>query len=195
MKAPILKAAQQLREDLEAFALYWGMAHGADITIERLENGKMSLMGACAIASWVLWRALRRTGHDAEIVIGWYRMLTKEDVEFKLYPMMCNHCWVTVDGQLIDLTATQFGVPHEVYVTDPGQDENYCVLNLFGLYSEASYDIRKYMASTHAAAEKELRNWDSQSPLKDRYRLDLQVMEDKVVEILEGREPELRRAA
>lgn len=128
MKEAILKAARELREEMEAFCFYWSKCHDADICIDRLENGHMSLLGACAIASWVMWRALKRAGFDdAEMVAGWYRVHL--DRGYGTKPHFGPHCWVTVEGKLLDLTATQFGVPEPVYVTEPGQDENYAVIS------------------------------------------------------------------
>lgn len=187
MRDAILKAAAALREDLEAFALYWHKVRGADIMVDKMENGQMSLLGACGIASWVMWRALKRAGfHDAEMVAGWYRVYTDEDRVFETTPYFGSHCWVVVEGKLLDLTATQFGRPEPVYVTEPGQDENYAVLNVGALYGDISYSIRKWKADVEADAERRLMDWDTQSPFRRDYRPDLQVMEDKVVALLEA---------
>lgn len=184
MRDSILKAAAAVREDIEAFAMYWSMAHGAEINIRRMENGQVSLLGACALASWVMWRALKRAGHsDAEMIAGWYQTFEDESGD---HPFFGAHCWVTVEGQLLDLTATQFGHPASVYVTDPGEDKNYTVLDLHVLYSAESYRIRKWMAGTGADAEMRLMEWDSQSPFRSRYRPDLQVIEDRAVKLLEA---------
>lgn len=184
MKEAILKAARELREEMEAFCFYWSKCHDADICIDRLENGHMSLLGACAIASWVMWRALKRAGFDdAEMVAGWYRVHL--DRGYGTKPHFGPHCWVTVEGKLLDLTATQFGVPEPVYVTEPGQDENYAVISPNPQCVDWFRNIYRTVADVGAGAERHLMRWETQSPFRQMYRPDLQVMEDKAVQILQ----------
>jgi len=54
------------------------------------------LTGACAIASYVLYRVLRKLNVSAKFALG------------------DNHCWVQCSDWVIDLTATQFGYKEKV---------------------------------------------------------------------------------
>jgi hypothetical protein len=66
---------------------------------------------ACCIASYMLWKALKKLGEDPDLVFGYY-----EDSE---------HCWVELKGKVIDLTATQFDLTHEVYITSYNKNTGY----------------------------------------------------------------------
>jgi hypothetical protein len=48
----------------------------------------------CAIASYKLFEELKRANYSPELVVG-------EFPEF-------GHCWIELDGKVIDITATQF---------------------------------------------------------------------------------------
>jgi len=55
----------------------------------------------CAIASYALYNELKKLGYkDVSFVEGQCKWLTNND--------NANHCWVTLDGHIIDLTFTQF---------------------------------------------------------------------------------------
>ena len=61
------------------------------------------LCGACAIASYLLVKNLKKAGYKSSFVTGEY-----EDFG--------NHCWTEYSNYIIDITASQFGLA-PVYVT------------------------------------------------------------------------------
>jgi len=62
-----------------------------------------NLAGYCYACSNVLTNLLKRHGYKAQLVVG-------------LYNDDFDHCWVELaNKQIIDVTATQFGVKYEVY--------------------------------------------------------------------------------
>jgi hypothetical protein len=65
--------------------------------VERAPSIEPDLGGACAIASYALWRVLRARGFPAVFVF-------QADSELA-------HCWVELNGYVVDITATQFGGP------------------------------------------------------------------------------------
>jgi hypothetical protein len=69
-----------------------------------------NLNGACAIASFALYEFLQKQSLKCKFILGKYIDNT--------------HCWVELENQIIDLTATQFGSEHKVYT--PIKDDNYC---------------------------------------------------------------------
>ena len=82
------------------------------------------LTGACAIASYVLWRVLQELGIESTLVRGYYAR--------------GPHCWVNLRGVRLDATATQFGIPDLVWVTSIGTDPHY---EEFALNEEALEDF------------------------------------------------------
>jgi len=75
------------------------------------------LCRACAILSWALVRALKRCGYPAKFVVGLY--------DNGIYFGDENHCWVKVCNFYVDITATQFGISKNVYITKIGEDKKY----------------------------------------------------------------------
>ena len=59
------------------------------------------LCGDCAIGTLILYRVLLRLGYEAMYVLGW----------FKHEGQYCSHAWLYVGKRLVDVTATQFGLP------------------------------------------------------------------------------------
>lgn len=55
----------------------------------------------CATASWLLWERLRKN-ENVHLHYGKY--------------YGAEHCWISVGKMIIDITATQFGVNHKVYI-------------------------------------------------------------------------------
>jgi hypothetical protein len=86
----------------------WLTADQVRTKMEKWCYGKMwfsaNMCGACAVCSHVLARVLRRSGYQAELVVG---MFDDED-----------HCWVVQDRNIIDITATQFGLPR-IHIVKP----------------------------------------------------------------------------
>lgn len=73
---------------------------------------KATLAGACAMASWELVLRLRAAGIACQFVNGEYDG--------------AGHCWVQIgDYDVVDITATQFGVKDKVYVTTYADDTGY----------------------------------------------------------------------
>lgn len=96
MNARVLEVAHAVRDVFEAeqpYAPAWSP----------------NLAGACACASWNLRRALRHIGVEAIFVVGLYLAGDRSDER--------EHAWVTVDGSIVDVTATQFGIRRRVHVT------------------------------------------------------------------------------
>ena len=114
-----------------------------------------TLLGACGIASYVLARVLKRAGVKCDFVMGSY----SEEGQ--------HHCWVEVhkEGLILDVTATQFGVPSVVHVTS---DED-----------------RKYLPRVrNRRATEELKGWNGQSHLRYKSELD-RVVTDVTVQLFQ----------
>jgi hypothetical protein len=154
-RAAIEEAARVVRENIEAFAIHASKVHKAKIITLTTTAGEMNLCGACAIASIVLWRALRAAGfRDTSVVRGWY--------------FGSNHCWVEVEGLLVDVTATQFGATRAV-VFEPVEHARIHGYELFkGPYS----------ADRDEAALRSTSTWcEGQSPCEPKYQEDLGIIE------------------
>ena len=71
---------------------------------------------ACAVSSWTLWRLLKKQGVNANFISGRhigniYLSYEKEIDEGRAVDISHlgdGHCWVEVDNEIIDITATQF---------------------------------------------------------------------------------------
>lgn len=72
------------------------------------------MAGACAIGSMILYRILRSIGLPAKFVVGWWARGCHRS----------PHAWLELDGEIIDVTATQFGYRTAVLFTD-AEDECY----------------------------------------------------------------------
>ena len=68
------------------------------------------MSGACAIASYVGYVALRAMGYEPEFVSAWR-------IDFDS-GHLSSHCWLELDGLRYDATATQYGTKDWVFVTD-----------------------------------------------------------------------------
>jgi len=92
--------------------------------------------GACGFMSYAMYLLLRRLGEKPKLAVagGIY--------------VGCSHCWVEVDGYIVDLTATQFGYKKPVQVvTRPSE-----------WHKPRKYEGRKALA--------ELKSWNGrQNPL------------------------------
>jgi hypothetical protein len=97
------------------------------------------LGGACAIASYALWRVLKAKGHPAVLV---HQTDTDE-----------AHCWVEVYGHTVDITATQYDGPP-------------IAISLVGQPPEWAYAYRFKHRRINQNAVREVKKWDNQSPLK-----------------------------
>lgn len=156
-RAAVEEAARVVRENIEAFAVHAKKVHKAEIHTEKTTAGEMNLCGACGIASVVLWRALKAAGFkQATLVRGWYHG--------------SNHCWVVVEGLVVDITATQFGVIAPVVFVDDARSHF------------EGYELTKVYSGSEARfnddAFKDISTWiEGQSPCEPKYQEDLLVME------------------
>ncbi len=119
----------------------------------------------------------RQRGYDAVVVRAWYHG--------------SNHCWVAVDGHVVDITATQFGHFDTVYVTPIGANPGYEFANWGRLkrwdWMEDALDV---FALSDADAVKHVSRWGSgQSPMLDEYRGDLETMEGLAIDAMEDLTP------
>ena len=113
-----------------------------------------NLQGACGISSRVLHRALRRLGVQNDFVMGRFG----DD-----WGTRDTHCWVEIPRlrQVVDVTATQFGIEEPVYI---GPIDHPYISH-----------VRNVQATNR------LRNWEGQSHI---WYLDrLKEMEDLVVKV------------
>jgi hypothetical protein len=103
------------------------------------------MTGACAIASYTLWRVLRARGRVATLV------LQTDEYE--------AHCWVELSGYVVDITATQFdGPPVAIYPI--GQEPEWC---------DTQHLDRRV---TNQKALEVLKRWDEQSPFRYKRKID-----------------------
>lgn len=154
MDSRVKAAALSVRENVEAFALFW--ARGM-----RQAEISTTLTGACAIASFTLWKALRAVGIDAIFVRGWYHG--------------CIHCWVVVDDQVVDTTATQFGIGEKVYAPHVDEDDGYQYLATQWVTDRVLPPGSLCLLNEKGVEE--TRSWDAgQSPLLPKYRQDLETI-------------------
>lgn len=72
------------------------------------------MAGACAIGSMILYKILRSIGLPATFVVGWWQRGCHRT----------PHAWLELDGEIIDVTATQFGYRTAVLFTD-AEDDHY----------------------------------------------------------------------
>ncbi len=86
-KTTIHKLGLAVRKHLYRLRKYYPEAIAPDLT------------GACAIGSVIMTRLLRRMGLDPVLVVGVFMSSTSNS----------THAWVELDGEIIDVTATQFG--------------------------------------------------------------------------------------
>ena len=92
MDAETLANAKQIRKAFE------------EVELRRLPKIRnVTLKGYCARASYELYRWLQSADRVGDFVLGTYNGY--------------SHCWVEIDHEIIDLTATQFCIMDAVYVT------------------------------------------------------------------------------
>lgn len=79
-------------------------------------HSKEDLQCACCITSKVLFDILKEQGKSPKLCIGIFfdgytiGLKTKGKSPSELKPYV-NHCWIELDGKILDLTATQFNEP------------------------------------------------------------------------------------
>jgi hypothetical protein len=153
-----LKAAALVRDEMELFVT----------TLSPSYFDHDTLQGACGISSRVLHRVFKRLGIQNDFVMGQYLKSPH------LQEGKDNHCWVEVPrlGVVVDITATQFGVPSPVHVTVPGDP---------------------YQAtSRNGTATRRLADWDGQS--HTWYDNGLRRIENLVVHLCRVKSPGEHRA-
>jgi hypothetical protein len=122
-----------------------------------VRNNKLE--GWCAVASVLLVYRLKKLGYkNAQLHVGAYGKMDRKRIKKNVYEDVTNHCWVTLNKQIIDITAQQFsGITASVYLPNEKESKEY---------------IGKY---TGGAATKELLGWpEEQSPFVDRATKKLQ---------------------
>lgn len=107
-----------------------------------------NLCGACAIASFALWRSLRAIGRQAKLVAS-------------IDDGYSAHCWVELSSHVVDITATQFGGPR-IAIFKAGEIPDWA-------YEEVYVSGRKLV---DAAAVKNIEQWDQQSPIVYKSKID-----------------------
>ena len=125
-----------------------------------------NLCGACAIASYTLWRVLNTLGYSPTFAC--------------IYTPDCSHCWIEIGDKMLDITATQFG-ESEIFVASPDHWINYFL-------NDDSFDDDYIVDDTievlkNKQAISTVKDWSSQSPVsyyKEINRLCRQVVKDFV---------------
>ena len=77
------------------------------VRVAKDEGFSTDLCGLCLRASTVLHKALSRAGVKSKLIMGEYGGL--------------EHCWVTVEGTIVDITGTQFGLK-AILIAEPGSN-------------------------------------------------------------------------
>jgi hypothetical protein len=113
------------------------------------QNIDPDMTGACAIASYTLWRTLRAKGRRAVLVM-----------EGNGHEA---HCWVELSGYVIDITATQFDGP-DVAIFKVGEDPEW--------WTEWSEAMKFNMRVTNSKAFNAVKEWGDQSPLKYKRKIE-----------------------
>jgi len=79
---------------------------------DKIEAYAEDLGCACAIGSYILTRALKRARIPSIFVVG---IAYEKSLPSYYTQGVENHCWIELmDGTIIDITATQFGVPSKL---------------------------------------------------------------------------------
>jgi hypothetical protein len=108
MNKQILKIAKKVRKIAHTFAM--------SPDSYRLDfHDRSDLRAMCAVASFALYNRLKNEGYDCVFVSG----------KFKDWN---DHCWVEIDGCIVDITATQFGIEEDIFIT-PDYDDRYKPFN------------------------------------------------------------------
>lgn len=145
MNPIVMNAAETVRREMEVWAKQLEIDQGGFSEIE-----PETLLGGCGIASYLLQRTLARLGVKSTLVMGRYYLdgYACRDLRWEEYvdKDRTNHCWLRVENQIIDLTATQFGAEDRVAVREAGDDRYYVVC-------EGMKAVRRLF-----------RDWDEQSP-------------------------------
>lgn len=100
--------------------------------------------GCCGIASYTLYRVLRKAGYKASIA--------------SVTNCCEGHCWVELDNNVIDLTATQFDKSlSEIFITNK---KDYYKNDVPRFYrNQEKLKFKKYKETL-----KYIKEWDKQSP-------------------------------
>ena len=118
------------------------------------------LCGACAIASYTLWKLLLQTGYKARFVCA-------------SHGGAGCHCWVELGDNVIDVTATQFDLEHPsvyvftktdlfMYTTDPAHRSPWYEPR--SKYNNQCASANDLKIRYDDAATNMVRHWDDQSP-------------------------------
>ena len=97
MDGKIIETSLLVRTEIEKFAIKNNRI-GDPVTLECY----------CAIASYSLNKTFKALKLDSSFVTGFYYDSVSNSKSF--------HCWVEHSQSIIDITATQFGIKHRVYI-------------------------------------------------------------------------------
>jgi len=115
MNPTVIKTAKAVRKEVQRWA--YKLEDDYAITPD-------TLRGACGIASFLLHEALEAQGISSIFVMGrfWSRGYSNTPWADSADPLYTNHCWLVVDGMIVDITATQFDEEEPVYLTEADDD-------------------------------------------------------------------------
>jgi hypothetical protein len=135
----VIKLAKAVRKSAENYTKRAGDGHEFD----------QDLGGMCAIASRALWRVLKNHGYKPKFV----------------HTGDGFHCWVELDGWILDVTATQFNGG----MYDPGIDNQYSPVNIIRNKKQVSSvfggKIPNGIYYSHERSpNKDTENWGTHSP-------------------------------
>ena len=101
MKSRVKEIAESVREKCRLYALKDG-------------NYCPDLTGLCAIASYILKSSLRKEKIKSRVICGVFD--ESSNFEFWENEEEDNHCWLEVDNEIVDITASQFGL-EDIHIT------------------------------------------------------------------------------
>jgi len=105
----IIEIATDIRKKAYNFAM-------SDASKEYDFHHEDNLSCMCAVASYALYKDLLKKGYNSDTV---------KFVEGDFEDEYCGHCWIEIEGFIVDVTATQFGIENEIYITKIGKDRRY----------------------------------------------------------------------
>lgn len=88
----VISLAQKVRQEVEIW------------TYGNRDVDNQTLCGACAVASYAIYKVLKANGYKPKFILGidWKRTR--------------SHAWVEIGGYVLDLTATQFSYKSKVFI-------------------------------------------------------------------------------
>jgi hypothetical protein len=148
----IKSSAFKPKSKQEKISILWNIANDARIQCEQLQKEygtwRDNLCGMCAIASSMIFNECKRQGIRAKFVYA--------DKKYE------GHCWIEVQGYIIDVTATQFGKGIDSVIVERKQNITNTVL-LQDWYDNPRVVIKK--ACSIRSINSFVKDWcDTQQP-------------------------------